>query len=321
MFDIITFGSATKDIFLQAKDNVILESENFFSGKGVCFSLGSKIEMKQIYFTSGGGGTNSAATFSRQGFQTAYCGKIGEDGAGENILKDLNYHKIDTSLLSFTSDRPTSHSVILNVPEQDRTILVYRGASELHTKEDIDFDKLNAKWFYLAPFSGEMNSLFYEIISHAKEKGIKVMANPGKSQLKEKRFREFLPFLDILLLNREEAALLTEVSSNNEEEMIKEIKNLTEAAILITKGPEGVLAYRAGRYYKAKPVDLSATDRTGAGDSFGSGFLTGFWEEGNMQEGIRFGIANSTSCLQKMGAKHGLLKKDDKFPEIPVNIL
>jgi sugar/nucleoside kinase (ribokinase family) len=87
MNKIITFGSATWDAFseLRDKDYKIIESENFLTGKGLCFSLGSKIIIDELNFFSGGGGTNSAATFSRQGFETAYVGKVGNDDQGKII--------------------------------------------------------------------------------------------------------------------------------------------------------------------------------------------------------------------------------------------
>ena len=60
-FDIITFGSASEDIFITSK--------GFFK-KRLCFPVGEKIEIDQILIRTGGGGTNTAATFSLQGFKT-----------------------------------------------------------------------------------------------------------------------------------------------------------------------------------------------------------------------------------------------------------
>jgi len=320
MFDIITFGSATKDIFLQTREGEVVNDERFSSGKGLCFSLGSKIRAEDIYFTSGGGGTNTAATFAKQGFSVAYCGKIGNDGAGDNILKELERHGIDSRFVSFTEERPTSHSVILDVPEKDRTILVYRGASDLCRKEDVSFDELRSEWFYLAPFAREARDLFYLLLDHAREKGVRTMVNPSKSQLEEERFKEALSKIDILLLNMEEASILTGVSYENEEGIKKEMKRVSVKVVLITKGERGVWAYDGKKEYSAKPEVLGAKDRTGAGDSFGSGFLSAFIRSsGDVKEGIQLGIANSTNCLQKMGAKHGLLEKNDEYNKVKVH--
>ena len=62
-FDIITIGSATRDIFMKSEQFKIVEDKSFATGQGECFALGSKIEIKDIVFASGGGGTNTAVTF------------------------------------------------------------------------------------------------------------------------------------------------------------------------------------------------------------------------------------------------------------------
>ncbi len=319
MFDVITFGSATKDIFLQVEEGTVIEGNNFLTKKGVCFSLGSKVKINDIYFTSGGAGTNTAATFAKQGFSVAYCGKVGKDGAGDNILKELEDYHIDSRFISSTKKRVTSHSVVLNVPKQDRTILAYRGASDLQTKKDISFNDLKARWFYLGPFSINMKGLFYEIIKYARCSGVKTMANPSKVQLKDRNIKKALLEIDVVLMNLEEASILTGIPYSKEKKIIRETVKLTKGITLITKGRKGVVAYDGDSFYEAKPAIPTAVDRTGAGDSFGSGFLSSFMRGEDVKKGVQLGIANSTSCLQKIGAKNGLLKKESRYKKVRVH--
>ncbi len=318
MFDIITFGSATKDIFLKTEEGFITERGDFSTGRGICFSLGSKINAREIYFTSGGGGTNAAVTFAKQGFSVSYCGKVGADSAGGNITNDLHDYGVDTSLLSSTKEELTNHSVVIDVPDKDRTIFVYRGASDSYCAKEVDFERLKARWFYIAPFSVSCKYLFYDLVSHAKDNDIKVMANPSKSQLRDDKTKEFLKIVDVLLLNMEEAAILTGVPYGKTRNILEEVTCYGKSMVLVTQGPEGVYGYDKNIFYKAKPLMTGAVDRTGAGDSFGSGFLSRFIRTGNIQESIELGIANSTSCLQKKGAKHGLLREGDGYERIPV---
>jgi ribokinase len=318
MFDIITFGSATKDVFLRSKESVVLESDKFPTGKGVCFSLGSKIKTDEVYLTTGGGGTNTAVTFSKQGYSVAYCGKIGRDEAGDGVLRELENYEVNIDLVSSTDEKPTNHSVIIDIPRVDRTILVYRGASDFHCKNDISFADLNSKWFYLAPFSSSSESLFYDLVEYANSKNIRVMANPSKAQLKNENIKEVLKKVDVLLLNTEEASILTGVPYKREEDVIKEAAKLCKEVLLITQGVDGVVAFSDNVFYKGKPILPDANDRTGAGDSFGSGFLSEFMRSGDVEKSIQLGIANSTSCLQKPGAKHGLLNKNEDYPVNPL---
>ncbi len=318
MFDVITFGSATKDIFLHSKESVVIDSDSFLTKKGVCFSLGSKIKVDDIFFTSGGGGTNSAATLAKQGFNVAYCGKIGKDSAGEAVIKDLEQYKVNRDLISETEKRPTNHSIVIDIPDKDRTILVYRGASDLHSKDDVFFERLNARWFYFAPFAANASDLFYGLIDFAKLKNVKMMVNPSKSQIREDKIRNVLKNVDILLLNMEEASLLTKTNYDNENEILKKVSLLGSEIVLITKGVDGAIVYFKDKFYAGVPDNPNALDRTGAGDSFGAGFLSEFMKTNCVKKALQFGIANSTSCVQKMGAKHGLLNLESEFkrPEI-----
>jgi ribokinase len=318
MFDIITFGSATKDVFLRSNESIVLESDKFSTGKGVCFSLGSKIKTDEVYLTTGGGGTNTAVTFSKQGYSVAYCGKIGRDEAGDGVLRELENYGVNTDLISSTDEKPTNHSVIIDIPGIDRTILVYRGASDFHCKNDISFEDLNAKWFYLAPFSSSSEMLFDDLLNYATLKNIRVMANPSKSQLRNEEIKDALKKVDVLLLNVEEASILTGISYEKEDEVIKEAAKFCKEVLLITQGVDGVVAFSKNVFYRGKPILPDANDRTGAGDSFGSGFLSEFMRSGDVEKSIQLGIANSTACLQKPGAKHGLLNQDDDYQLNPL---
>ncbi len=318
MLDVITFGSATKDIFLKTEESVLVDSPHFSSGKGVCFSLGSKVKVDDIYFTSGGGGTNTAVSFAKQGLTVAYCGKVGADSVGKSIIESLDEYGVGTEFVATTTILSTNHSVVIDVPRVDRTIFVYRGASEMHSSEDVNLKDLSAKWFYLAPFSAVNEDFFCQLIAYGKDNNTKIMANPGKKQLSSNLTREYLKKVDILLLNSEEASLLTDTPVDNLALIITKLAKTIPGINLVTFGIKGVIAHHNGTFFYAKPTLPDAIDRTGAGDSFGAGFLSKIIQGGSITEGIQLGVANSTSCLQKRGAKHGLLKKGDYYDKVPV---
>ena len=107
-YDVITFGSATWDIYLTPKEMSLIPSSNFISGEAIAFNLGSKIGLKKTGFNIGGGGVNSAHTFKRQGFKVAYFGSVGDDILGSEIINKLKNDskgskKISTSNTSFTT--------------------------------------------------------------------------------------------------------------------------------------------------------------------------------------------------------------------------
>lgn len=317
MFDVITFGSATWDISINSEDSKILRNTKFITNKGICYDLGSKISIEKIQFFSGGGGTNTAATFANQGFKTAYCGSIGADNSGKEVIDRLKKIGINISLISMTKKEPTNHSIILNSGfGGERTILVYLGASEL--LKNIKWNKIKTKWLYLAPMSGKLASFTKDIVNFAKVNDIKIAFNPSIFQLDLDNIEDIIEKVDVLILNQEEASILTKVPFKKELKIFKEIDEMCPGIAIMTKGIEGVVISDGVSLYSAKPDKIKVVDRTGAGDSFGSGFISGLIKYDDIEKAIQLGMANANSCLRKRGAKNGLLKRGAKFKNVKI---
>ncbi len=321
MYDIITFGSATWDVFLKPKNYEELKSKQFIKGKGICFNLGSKVDVEDIYLFSGGGGTNTAATFVKQGFRTAYFGTIGKDLAGEEIIKELKKIGISTRFVSKTNLKPTNYSVIFNTgSNKARTVLAYRGASELLGEKNIPWKKLKkTKWFYLAPLSGKASKLTKDIIDFASKNKIKIAFNPGNSQLSSPTatLKTILKKINVLFLNQEEASLLTKIPYKQKREIFKKLDKMC-SGITIIGSSKGTLISDNKNLYQTKTPTIKIADKTGAGDAFTSGFVSGFIKKEDIEYAIQLAVANSASCMQQWGAKQGLLKNNEKFRKINI---
>jgi len=76
---------------------------------------------------------------------------------------------------------------------------------------------------------------------------------------------------------------------------------------------DGETIVRAGMYQ-----DVKVIDRTGAGDAFGSGFLSQWAQGKSLKDAIVFASANSTSVVTKIGAKPGILHAGVKLHEMPL---
>jgi len=321
-YDIITFGSAGRDIFLNSKKFRAIKNKKFITGRGLCFSLGSKVRVDDIYFSIGGGGANAATTFALQGFKVAFCGMIGDDPAGEDVIRQLEAGKIDTNFVFKTKSKATNQSIIFSSSPKERTILVYRGAANELSERDIPWTELKSKWFYLAPLSGQTAKSFGKLVDFARKNKIKVAVNPGNAQLTlpKKQLERILRKIDLLVLNQEEASLLTSIPFQKEIEIFKKTDALCPGITIMTKGPKGVVVSDGNYLYRADSLHPKAVEGTGAGDSFAAGFLSGFIQKkGDIEYAIQLAMANSAGCLGAVGAQKGLLKKSDKWKKIKVS--
>lgn len=317
MFDVITFGSATCDIFVKSSGFKIISCPDFLTGQALAVEAGSKALAEELVFATGGGGTNAAATFALQGLDVAYVGLVGNDSGGLEIFRELSQLKVDCAFLKTTCQAKTPYSIILSAAGQERSILVFEGASHLLGQADIPWDKIKqSKCFYIAGLSGQSAEIFEPLVNFAAENKIKLAVNPGRDQLGEglETLKKLLSKIDILLVNQEEASRITGVSFEKEEELFKKFDELVPGLAVMSKGPAGVAVSDGRQIYRAGIPESKYLDRTGSGDAFGSGFVSVILKGGTIEEAIQFGTANATSTIAHWGAKNGLLKRNDWGP-------
>lgn len=318
MYDIITIGTATRDVFLRSSELKILRDPKhlrtigFPTGEAECFALGAKIGVEKPVFTVGGGAANAAVTFARQGFKTAALIKIGDDPIGEAVITSLKKEKVKP-LAVVDKKLGTAYSIILLNPGGERTILVYRGASAEFLKREVPFNKLRAKWVYISPGAIPL-TLMQLIITHLKKKETRIAMNPSGHYLQagRNRLKPIFKNLDVVIVNREEASLLTGVDYQKDKMIFKKFDELVSGIAVMTDSRRGALVsdgryiYRAGIFPEKKLVD-----RTGAGDAFGSGFVAGLMAKNDICFALRLAAANATSVVEKIGAEEGIIRKED----------
>lgn len=313
-FDVITIGTATKDVFLESplfkvlKDPEHLERLGFKTGEAECFALGAKLDVDLPFFTAGGGAANAAVTFARQGFRTAALAKVGDDASADAVVAELKRERI-TAFLPRHKKKGTGYSTILLAPGGERTILVYRGAGGTLEKREVPFAKMKTRWAYVAP--GEIPfPVMQEIVTRLKKAGAKVAMNPSRDYLSlaREKLEWLFARLDLVSVNREEASYATGVAYENERGIFKRFDDMVPGIALVTDGPRGAVAsdgsylYRAGIFKERKVVD-----RTGAGDAFGSGFVAGLMRTNDIHYALRLASANATSVVERVGGAAGAL--------------
>ena len=319
MFDIVSIGSATRDIFINADNFRSLDVPDFSTGKALCFPLGSKIEIKKIVFTSGGGGTNAAVTFARQGLSTACVGVVGNDLNGQEVLDELSKEGVEIKYFQKHEDDFTAYSVILVESSGERTILSYKGEGQHFDAKKIDFDQLQTRWLFLDSLGGHYD-LLEKAISWAVANGIKLATNPGGKELGHglEKLKPLLKNFSIVIMNQEEASGLTGIDYKKEGEIFKFTDEIIGGIFVMTKGPEGVVVSDGKNIYRAGIPNSPIVERTGAGDAFSSGFISEYIKQTNDQEviikAIQFATANASSVVTQYGAKAEILKKDDWGP-------
>lgn len=319
-YDVITVGAATRDVFLRSKQMKIVQDASFSTGEAECFALGSKIEVDDIVFETGGGATNTAVGFARQRLTTAFIGRIGHrDARGREILQALRDEGVATELVATDRRLMTGYSAILLTHRGERTVLVYRGASGDFRSADIAWPKVRAKWLYVSSMAGSLPVL-KKLWSHAAEHKIKIAWNPGGGELRL-GWKVLAPLLSqsaVFMVNQEEAAMLAGVARDQVDQAFAKLRTVVGGITVITMGTDGSLAGDATTAWRAGTNPVRVVDTTGAGDAFGCGFVGQYIRRPHDLPGaMKFASANSESVVQAIGAKSGLIKTM-KYKAVPV---
>lgn len=322
MYDIITIGDCMRDIFLfpapdemekPVSDEEIKSREHLPAGKAdfeeyLVFGLGDKITIDDVEFSIGGTAANVAAGSAKLGLKTGIISAIGGDNAGQEIIDTLKGKKVETGQIKVYKSKKSSFSVIISY-KGERTIFVY------HAFEPESFflpKELKTNWLYLGPMAKGYERIFNQIVSFVVNRNIKVAINPGAIQIKNGlgSFGGLSRLIEIIFLNREEAQSLSGLPGVPKIKDMAKIINLSgPKTVVITDGKEGAYVYTENDFFKVGIYPGHRLDATGAGDTFAAGFLAALIEGEQLRECLKWGVVNSASVIEKIGAQEGLLKK------------
>jgi sugar/nucleoside kinase (ribokinase family) len=305
IYDIITIGGAVRDFTFYVEKFQRKNSET------ICFPLGTKINIKEAYFTHGGGACNVAVGLANFGLKVATVIRIGKDHSGQAILEKLKEKKIETRFIQVDERLHTGVSVIIQPKGGERTIFSYRGAND-NLKVPNNLQILSSKWVYIASLSGDWENVLNKVFQIWQKS--KIAWNPGVLQLQagKKKLAKFLKRTEVLILNRAESAILAKRSQGNIVQLLKSIYQLGPKIVVVTCGKHGAyIIDKNGILYSRAKMIKNIIDTTGAGDAFSSGFLAGLILFNDTKKALKLGILNSASVLIKVGAQRGLLTKKD----------
>ncbi|MBD3318333.1 carbohydrate kinase family protein [Candidatus Woesearchaeota archaeon] len=303
MYDIITIGSGTVDVFVETEDKQIVPHNNH---QDVCYHIGDKVLIKRLQHSTGGGGTNSAVGFSRMGLNTGWIGQVGQDANMHYIMETLQQERV--TFLGNCSKGMSGYSVILVGLRKDRTILTYKGINNMLAVKDKDLKQLKTKWFYFSSMMDKSLRTQKKIAQHAKKKGIRYAYNPS-CYLAEKGMRVLGPIVrgaTVLVMNAQEAAYLLDTSPQQKAENARALTKYGQYGI-VTDGPREGYASDGTHLYVWKPRKAKIVETTGAGDSFAVGVVTGIIKGMTLAQSLQLGYANAVSVLGEIGAKNNLL--------------
>lgn len=268
---------------------------------------GETISSKSLTLFSGGKGLNQSVALGRAGAKVWHAGSIGEDGLF--LLETLQAAGVNVSCVRVLEEGKTGNAIIQNDAEGDNCILLYGGANQGITREQIDetLSHFSAEDFLV--LQNEVNELPY-LVQKAHEKGMRIVLNP--SPMDEKVFEINLSFVDLFLLNELEAAELTRGTGTEPAKMLARLqRKFPSACFVLTLGPQGAYYADAKQTIWQEIYPAKVVDTTAAGDTFTGYFLAAILEGKSVKASLDLAAKAAAIAVSRPGAAPSIPKLDE----------
>jgi len=260
----------------------------------------------QISTHGGGAAANTASWLAHSGAQVYLCARVGDDVAGRSVLAELDQLGISHSMNPI-KELATGVVVVLVDKTGERTMFPDSGANSGLSERDLPpLDEVT-----VAHLSGY--SLFnplstdgvVKIIERLKSKNIPIFFDPASigtmSIFGIEKVKQYLPLMDGLFLNEEEAIFIT--GKTNVESALDELTSQLPL-VVIKQGSRGSTAKsRGGEIVQLPALELTILDSTGAGDSFAAGFILEWIATRDLATSLRQAIAMASLCVVTIGGR------------------
>lgn len=263
----------------------------------------------------GGNGSSTSRVLAKLGVPVRLLGAVGSDNQGQFLIDALREAGVDGSYIEQIAG-PTSASVAAVKPSGERKFFHCMGASREAFRQGIQFTPELCRGmthYHLA-------SLF--VLPRLRAKGPQILIDARAAGLSTsfdtnwdpeagwmRTLEPFLPYIDTLFMNEEEAQMVT--GSSTPAQIAKAVLAKGLGTLALKLGSRGCAIYTQEREILCPAFNIKAVDTTGAGDCFVAGFLTASLDGASLAESGRFANAVAALSVQKIGAVTGVLSKTE----------
>ncbi len=289
----------------------------------------------------GGSAANVCVGVARLGLSTAMCSRVGDEGLGKFVLDTLSMEGVNAELVQRDPLHPTGVvTLALYKRESFPRIFFYRDSADLSFEQDkLDWNVVDRSSAVLLTGSYLVNESLFAV-SHAVAEsihrrggrvvldvdyrpvlwGLVPVGEGNDMQTSDARvsavYQRILPLCDLVVGTEEEIAVAG--ASSDIDTALREIRSLTDAAIVLKRGAKGASVYEG-----PIPADLDdgvgapgyvveVLNNTGAGDAFLSGFLSRWLRNRPLRECVLSGNASGAIVVTRNGCTPAMPFADEQ---------
>lgn len=247
----------------------------------------------------GGKGANQSIALAKAGTQVKHVGRIHELDA--HFKQTMIKNNIDCKYVTCTQT-PTGHAIIQVTPSGENAIVLFGGANQELTNQDILRALDSAEQGDWVLTQNETSGI-EQVLRQSKQAGLKVAFNPAPMTESVKH----LPHdcIDLLIVNEVEAAEVSGCENLDDIEAYFR-RDWSHAEVLITLGKSGVRMLKAEQTIDVPAFVVNAVDTTAAGDTFIGFFLSSYSQQSDANTAMVRACAASALAVTKVGAAQSI---------------
>jgi 2-dehydro-3-deoxygluconokinase len=234
----------------------------------------------------GGSESNVAIGLQRLGVQTVWCGRVGADGLGQLVEREIRAEGVDVRA-AVDPSAPTGLMVKERRTPATQQVSYYRAGSAGSRIAPADVEQqliAHASLLHVTGITAALSEQAAETLRYAigaaRAAGVRVSfdlnyrSNLWSPEGAGNFYRSIIPLADIVFAGDDEAAIA--VGDAEPQELARRLAALGPKQAVIKLGPHGALALVDGEFYREQAVPVDAVDTVGAGDAFVAGYLAEF---------------------------------------------
>ncbi|WP_067131791.1 carbohydrate kinase family protein [Microtetraspora malaysiensis] len=269
--------------------------------------------LEQIRITAAGAAAGTAVDLAAIGLPVASMGVVGDDELGDFLVMIMRRRGVDVSGIARRPGEQTAASILPIRPDGGRPSFHVPGANLGLATADLDKDRvLGASVLHLGGMDvtwGLHDPAFFALLDEARAGGT-VVTMDLLSNMPDlvAGARTFLPHVDHVLPNEEQALMLT--GAGDVEEAAGALLAAGPSGAVITLGGEGSLVATAGGRVRIPALDVPVVDTTGCGDAYCAGYIAGLLGGRDAVGAARLGTALAARVAGGLGSDAGLAGLD-----------
>ena len=309
-FDIICIGMALVDSIIKGFDPQPISASGY---RAVSGSL-----------NVGGEAVNEAVAASKLGMKTAILCALGNDDAGEMVIRLLSRSGVDTGLVVRSPQTPVT-TMFVNSDGSRKSVTNEAHKYNFHPEQYTEKLAGSGAWIlgslFRAPFDDPEGIL--QVMTAAKKGGRTVYADtklPNFRKLTLDDIAGSLPLVDYITPNEDEARFFT--GEDDPEKMAAVFLRYGVKNVIIKLGGKGCILKNETETLRLPAFPIRAVDATGAGDNFVAAFASERLRGADHRDALRFANACGAICTTAVGASAALQSREQvieflkKYPEI-----